>query len=1207
MSSIRMRTLRWRGRLALFATALVLAGVATAPGSAAADRSASLPGHVAAGGERDIGLDGSWRFRTDPERTGEQSGFADPATDVSAWDRVDVPSNWDVHDRYAHYRGAAWYRRAFTVPGDARGGVARLRFDAVYWTARVWLNGKPIGTHSGGYTPFELDVSDDLAPGTNVLAVEADNTYAQGAWWPWGGLSRGVSLVLTGDVYADHERVTAAPDLQSGAAEVRTTVTIANRAREDRMVTVSGQVTGADGEARIAATAADLQRRVTVPAGGSADVTLSATLPRGSYQLWDIDHPALYRFRTTVLDGRGGVHQVSDRFGIRRIELRGTGLFLNGERVRLNGYNRVQDDRVNGNVEPTHAVRRDLDQMKAAGANMMRLNCVPQAPELLDYADEIGLLVITEVPVWGRGRDISPAGYGSIQAEMREMVRRDFNHPSIMAYSVANEIQADTPTGRAYDKVMVDFVHRLDPTRFATQVSNSYPRAKRPEDDGSQYMDFLSINLYGDFAANADHAHALWPDKPVFVSEFSPDGSTFPVTREGLDFRTAADALAGPFARRPWLIGASQWTYNDYRSGYRGSSANEVRGWGVVDVWRHKKRAYAQVQKANAPVRGLGLYASPGSGRRVTVLELEPRRSLDGDLPAFTLRGYRLTWQAHDAAGSVLAGRIVDLPTIAPASGKLRYSVAWDDPGRAVAQTVTLLAPTGHEVAQATQASRAPAVPRIEQTVATRSSARVRFTPVAGADGYRVQARRDGRVVASVDTIESFADLTGLANGQAYALTVTALDGAGASDAAEAAVTPTALTGGLPPRVAALEPLPGGLVLGFSDAARGGRFEVRVARASDGAELRRYSTTVRGATRIEGLRPGERHRVQIRSITADGIYSAWSEPLTATPDPPAGGAPGPVVRGAVAGAESVGIRIAPSRLAERYVVDLQAPGAPSVRRVIERAAVELLPVEGLRPGTRYQATVRAETAAGPSPAWTGPVATRSRPMPPVLAPPTGLGHVTAGDTTRLTWDPVAGAAGYLVADCHGEHILGTTTETSLAVAKAGEASGRYVVAALADDAVGPGSEPYVLDEQPGARAVVVTPEQNQPHCGPAPFAAIGTWRASTLPGVDGTRSLYTNASGARATWTPDLGTAGRYLVQAWFPTNPTTTTATDFTVAHAGGSSAVRINQRDTGGAWVTLGTWQFPAGTRSSVTLEHIASSGYTRANAVRFTPVTG
>ncbi|GAB3868331.1 glycoside hydrolase family 2 TIM barrel-domain containing protein [Dactylosporangium cerinum] len=1112
-------------------------------------------------------LDGVWRFATDPGNTGEAAGWAQPGFDDSGWATLQIPGNWDVHDAWAGYRGWGWHRRTVAAPTITAGQVVRLRFEAVYHRARVWFNGVYLGEHVGGYTPFEFDVTSRLQ-GTNTVVVAASNSYSIGAWWPWGGISRSVSLTVDAAVRIERQHVIATPDLSTGAGSVVNWVTLSNTGAAARTVTVRSAFPWGTPSAT-----------VTVPAGGTAEARLDSGVAAGGFELWGLDRPTLYTCDTTVSEGSTVLHGKADRFGFRKVEVRGTALYLNGEQIRLNGYNRVGDDRVVGATEPTYLVRRDLDRMKAAGAGLMRIHHVPQTPELLDYADEIGMLLIEEIPVWGSGANLDPADE-TTRAELRDMIRRDYNHPSIVAWSVANEIQGTSEAGRTFVREMIAYIKStLDSTRLCTYVSNTSGSAATPGAEALQYTDFACINMYGGFAGGADHVHGLYPDKPVFISEYSSDSFTFPTSREDVDFRTTSDAAATVFPGRPWIVGSSHWTFNDYRSSYGGTSPNQVRGWGIQNVWGQRKRAYAQLQATNSVVRGLGITTSAG----LSLLTVDPRTSMSADAPARVLRGHRLAWQVTDAQGAVIDGRIVPLPDIAPGAATLQRAVRWTDPGTAVRQRLTLLAPSGHEVASVTLDSRVPAAPVIRQVIAANGSARVVFDRVANADNYRVLG------ATGADTVNGFADLTGLTNGTAVQLRVVALNGAGTSaPSAPVTVTPAG-TLALPPKIQDVVPVAGGFVLGFIVAP--GATDHQVQAFAGASTVRDFTTALKGSVRVVAAAD---------TVRIKGSNTVWSE---AAPVPVLG----MTVHGALAGDDRIAVRITPDPTAERYEVTATG-GGRTVVRVVESSAVELLTVTGLLADTAQQVSVRCGTAAG----WSAPqtLATRTTPTLPTGAPgtPTGLGSSTSGGVTTLVWSAAAGAAGYLVAaaDCGPERTVAVVAgATTLVLGPQGTVAAiAYRVTAVGEGGTSAPSAGYVVPGTPGPREVTVTPLDTTVDCaGSIRYRETGTWLASSLTGVDGTPSRYSNTSGSTATWAPTLRAAATYRVEAWVPASTSSTTAAAYQITHAGGTAQVTVDQVAAGGAWRTLGTWAFAQGTAGKVVLT--AGTTFARANAIRFTPV--
>jgi beta-galactosidase len=1172
---------------------------AAAAQAAPTGQPASAAGRRPVAGQVDISLDGVWRFATDPGRTGEANGFATAAFNDAAWASQQVPGNWDVHDSYANYRGVAWYRDRVASPAVVAGQVVRLRFQAVYYHAKVWFNGTYLGEHKGGYTAFEHDVTALLATsGDNVIAVAVDNSYTVGAWWPWGGFSRSVQFTVNDAVRVERQHVITNVNLTGPTAQLQNWITVSNRSTSARTVTLTGVVANAAGTALAGVTVPSVQ--VNVPAGGSAEGLLTVNLPAGSFALWGLDSPNLYTFTTSASASNSVKHAVADRFGLRTIAVSGTSLLLNGEPVRLNGYNRVGDDRIVGATEPTYLMRRDLDRMKASGANLSRIHHVPQAPELLDYADEKGMLLIEEIPIWGSGANLNPAEPATV-GQLTEMIRRDYNHPSIIAWSVANEILGASAAGRTYVQSMINLGRNtLDSTRLYTYVSNSFGDAATGADEALQYTDFACINMYGGFAGGVDHVHGLYPTKPIFVSEYSSDSFTFPITREDVDFTTTSDSAATAFPSRPYVIGSAHWTFNDYRSSFGGTSPNQVRGWGIQNVWGQLKRAYAELQATNAPIRSLQVTTSAGAGGRLSLFTLTPRGPLAVDAPSHVLRGYRLAWQVTDAAGRVVDGRLIELPDIAPGSAPITGGVGWTDPGSAVGQRLTLLSPLGYEVAVVNADLRPPATPTGVSTVAADGALRVAFSPVAGALGYTATATAGATVLTSVDTSNPYVDLTGLANGVSYQVSVRARNSSGSSlPSAPVTGTPSAAALGLPPRWQDLAPIPGGLVAGFMTVPSATNYQVEV--VAGGTVVRDYLTTLKASTRVEGLAAGQQHSVRIRARSASGVISAWSEPRVGTPQG-AGALPVVTVHGALRGDDAIGVRITADRHAERH--EIAVTGGPTV--LIEAAALDLLPLSGLDADRDYQLAVRTKSPAG----WSAPVTVnaRTRVTAPSTAPgaPASLTSSTSGGLTTLSWAAVSGAEGYLISvdQCGSEtRVAAVAGVTSFGLGTSSAAAGQtYRVRAVNGAGVGPASPAHLVPGTPGPRQVTLTVADTQPNCsGVIGYTESGTWSASALTGVDGTPSRYTNEPGAFATWRPTIVAAGSHRVEVFVPANPSSTTSATYAVTHTGGVASVTINQVTQSGAWVTLGVWSMAAGVGN---VRSTFSGNYLRSNAIRCTP---
>lgn len=632
-------------------------------------------------GESVLSLNGFWRFSlVDPSASAETA-----APSPTAWDELPVPGNWDLAPRFATHKGPAWYQRDFTVPADwSPEARVRLCFDAVYHEAEVALNGHVLGTHVGGYTPFEFDVTELVrrdAP--NVVTVRADNTYRRGAWWAWGGISRDVTLRANTDARIVYQHIRTEPDLVAGTARLFLTWRVTNSSTQALDVTLTPEIhalglAGAgETSARVVATAPATSARI--PARGTLDVATQLDLTREQVALWHFDQPYLYAANTTLRRDDRVLHARRDRFGIRHIALTTDGLHLNGERIRVPGFNRVSDSNETGNTEPDSLVRRDVDLMKEAGAVFSRLMHSPQAPNLHDYLDEKGLMIIAEIPVWGKDDPQVVPDNPLTKQWLAEMIARDYNHPSIIGWSTANEIVDNYD----YVKSMNDYVRRgLDPHRIVTYVSyTAWRPAANPANDGVTHSDLAALNIYtkspGGLTKHIRKTRADWPDKPVFIAEF------------GVEQIGVGDAALVPNFERlwaaigaePYVIGGALWTFNDYRSDYEGTPASGNREWGVVEVNRNLKGAYHEVRRAFSPVQSLAF-----DDRNIV---LTPRAS--GALPSYTLRGYRLEWtNAQGTPGEIALADII------PGDDAVKITLP---PHADDIIAVRLFTPTGYNVA----------------------------------------------------------------------------------------------------------------------------------------------------------------------------------------------------------------------------------------------------------------------------------------------------------------------------------------------------------------------------------------------------------------------------------------------------------------------------------------------------------------------------
>ena len=653
-----------------------------------------------------VTLGGQWLFRLDPRDRGELEGFHVAAAETANWTAVTVPHTWQVQPETAAYHGVAWYRRNFEVPAFWLSQAVRVEFEAVYHSAAVWVNGKPVGRHLGkGYTAFQFDITAALRPGANVIAVRVDNAFNPAMlprnnsydWAEDGGITRPVSLLVTPLVFIERVDVDALPDLESGRAQLDVRVVIRNASRRPENVPLAYVVE--DVRTGQAVLRQERANPVSVPPGQSVEVSLPGVLARP--QLWHFDHPNLYR-----LTASAGTHQYAASFGVRRFEVRDAAFYLNGERVRLMGAERMAGS------HPEFGMAEPLSWLDHDNRDLKELNCVftrvhwQQDRRLLDWCDRHGIMIQVEVPTWGPGtfkgmtQDPDTEIMDNGLEQLREMIRRDRNHPSIFAWGLCNEIDGQNPPAAEFARRMYQEAKRLDPHRLRTYASNSLENATLARDVAGE-MDFVSWNEYyeswmrgsvEDLTLNIDRIHQAFPSKPVVISEY---GWCECNPRHIGGDRRRIDVLQQHtriLRERPWVGGAIFFSYNDYRThiGDKGIGVLRQRVHGVVDVYGGRKPSFDVLRREASPIAELSVKYAGGLTVRVRTRKT---------LPAYTLEGYTVRAVVYANGSLPMEEREIPLPRLEPgAETTLRIAVTQAAPQRI---RVDVRRPTGFSAASA--------------------------------------------------------------------------------------------------------------------------------------------------------------------------------------------------------------------------------------------------------------------------------------------------------------------------------------------------------------------------------------------------------------------------------------------------------------------------------------------------------------------------
>lgn len=476
--------------------------------------------------------------------------FTQPDFDDTAWRKLDLPHDWAIEGPFKqeykgktgklNYSGPVWYRKHLTLPASDLGRRIYLDIDGAMSYATVWCNGQFVGGWPYGYSSFRLDLTPYAKPGSdNVLSIRLDNPDNCSRWYPGSGIYRNVWLVKTHAVHVGQwGTVITTPQVSAEAATVAVKVTIANEGTTPTQALVKTRVLFAGKPVTELPT-----QTVELLAGGSA--VAAAEVAVSKPQLWDTTTPNLYTAVTTVEVGGTVVDRYETVFGIRSIAFTAdNGFLLNGKRVQLNGVCNHHDLGALGAAWNTRAAQRQLEILKEMGVNALRTSHNPPAPELLDLCDAMGILVMDEsYDSWKMPKVKN--GYGSLfddwsEQDMRALLRRDRNHPSVVMWSIGNEVKelTDAEVGPAMGARLTAIAHEEDPSRPTTLGSNK-PEASY---NGIQ----KSVDVMGQNYQRGGYAefHEKNPTIPLVASEtssaLSSRGEYFFQTPEQVAARNAA-------------------------------------------------------------------------------------------------------------------------------------------------------------------------------------------------------------------------------------------------------------------------------------------------------------------------------------------------------------------------------------------------------------------------------------------------------------------------------------------------------------------------------------------------------------------------------------------------------------------------------------------------------------------------------------------
>jgi beta-galactosidase len=466
-------------------------------------------------------FDKGWHFHL-----GDVNGAENPAMNDNAWRALDLPHDWSIEGKFSKDNpatpdggalpgGIGWYRKVFTVPVSSKDKKVYIDFDGVYQKSTVWINGHELGFRPNGYISFRYDLTPYLKfGGKNIIAVKVDNSVQPNSrWYSGSGIYRNVWLVTTNKVAIDHwGTYVTTPEVSEHLAKIDLKVKVRNA--EGSVITIKTIIYDASGKA-----VAENNLSDKVPLKDSL-IESYQPLTIKNPKLWSVEQPYLYKVVTTIISGNKPVDTYTTPLGIRYFDFNADkGFSLNGKPLKILGVCDHHDLGSLGAAFNTRALERQLQMLKAMGCNGIRTSHNPPAPELLDLCDKMGFIVMDEAfDCWEQGKvkyDYHLYFKQWHKRDLQDQILRDRNHPSVMIWSIGNEIpqQSDTSALRIAPE-LAGIIHELDKTRPITTANNDPSTNNKIIASGA-------IDLVGYNYAERDfpHFHDRYPGKKFIGTE----------------------------------------------------------------------------------------------------------------------------------------------------------------------------------------------------------------------------------------------------------------------------------------------------------------------------------------------------------------------------------------------------------------------------------------------------------------------------------------------------------------------------------------------------------------------------------------------------------------------------------------------------------------------------------------------------------------
>lgn len=571
----------------------------------------------------------AWKFTLQPISNAYQPDCHD-----ASWQTISFPHTWNsmdaTDDTPGYYRGKGWYRKSLFIGKENQGKVVQIYFEGANQVTELYVNGTLIGTHKGGYTRFTFDITSYIEYGkNNLIAISIDNSYdvsippLSADFTFFGGIYRDVYLIVKDKLHLSNQDNASSgvyiktPEVSQEKGEVEIEVLLNNGYDTRKNVILEYVLTNPEGNEIIRKT----QKRIIAPSStnNKTEEKITVTNP----QLWSPDAPKLYRLHTTVYDAKTKepLDEHSASIGFRWFHFDGEkGFFLNGEHIKLIGTNRHQCYYQQGNALKDEYHIRDIRLLKEMGGNFIRISHYPQDPLILEMCDKLGILASVEVPIINTITETEAFFSNAIQMT-EEMVKQNFNHPSLIIWGYMNEIMLRPPFADDAERHLSyckevnrlarqieNRIRQLDPYRYTMQAFHgSMSRYGEKEADLMHTPQIVGWNLYNGwyggqfsgFDSFLNTFHQKYPNVPILITEYGADVDVrlHSFAPERFDFSVEyADSYHEHYLKtimnNDFISGATIWNLNDFHSESRTDAVPHINSKGITTTTRELKNTY---------------------------------------------------------------------------------------------------------------------------------------------------------------------------------------------------------------------------------------------------------------------------------------------------------------------------------------------------------------------------------------------------------------------------------------------------------------------------------------------------------------------------------------------------------------------------------------------------------------------------------------